>query len=47
MFFIQMIVPRNSIIAVNNDGMIVKKNTRTLNDWWYVTKVNINRASMI
>ena len=46
-FWIQMILPRNGIMAVNNDGMIVKKNDRAQNDWWYVCNVSVNGASTI
>jgi len=46
-FWIQMILPRNGITAVNNDCMIVKKNDCAPNDWWYVPKVSVNGASTI
>ena len=46
-FWIQMIVPRNGITAVNNDSIIFKKTECAPNDWWYVSKMSINGASMI
>jgi len=46
-FWIQVILPRNGITAVNNDSMIVKENDCAPNDWWYVSKVSVNGASTI
>jgi len=46
-FWIEVILPRHGITAVNNDGMIFKKNDCALNHWWYVSKVSVNRASTI
>ena len=46
-FWIQMILPRSSITAVNNDGMIFQKHDCTPNDWWYVSKVSVNGACTI
>jgi len=40
-------LPRNSITAVNNDGMNVKKYGCAPNNWWYVSKVSVNGASTI
>jgi len=42
-----MILPRHGITAVNNDGMIVKKNNCAPNDWWCASKVSVNGVSMI
>jgi len=46
-FWVQMILPRNGITAVNNDSMIFKKHDCAPNDWWYVSKVSVNGASTI
>ena len=46
-FWIQMILPRNRVTAVDNDGIIFKKSDCTPNDWWYVSKVSVNGASTI
>jgi len=45
--WIQMILPRHGILAVNNEGMTIKQNDCTLKDCWYVSKVSVNRASTI
>jgi len=45
--WIQMILPRNGITAVNDGSMIFKKNDCAPNDWWNVSKVSVNGASTI
>jgi hypothetical protein len=40
-----MILPRNGLLAANNNGMTFKQNDCSPNDCWYVSKVNINGAS--
>jgi len=46
-FWIHMILRRNNLLAVNNDGMTFKQHDCALNDCWYVSKVSVNRASTI
>jgi len=46
-FCIQMILPRNGVLAVNNEGMTFKQNNCTLNDSWYDSEVSVTRASTI
>jgi len=46
-FWIPMILHRNGILAVNNDGMTFKQNDCAPNDCWYVSKVSVNEASTI
>jgi hypothetical protein len=45
-FSIQMMIPRNGILGVNNDGMTFKRNDCAPNDFSHASKVNINGASM-
>jgi len=44
-FKIQIILPRNGLLAVNNDDRTFKQNDCAPNDCWYVSKVSINGAS--
>ena len=46
-FWIQMILPGNGILAVNNDGMTFKQNYCAQNDNWYISEVSFNGASTI
>jgi hypothetical protein len=46
-FWIPIILPSNGILAVNNDSMTFKQNDCAPNEYWYVSKVSINGASMI
>jgi len=46
-FWIQIVIGRNSILAVNNDGINFTQNNCPLNDCQYGSNININGASMI
>jgi hypothetical protein len=45
MLWIQMILPRHALLAVNNNGMTFKQNDCSPNDCWYVPNVSINGES--
>jgi hypothetical protein len=45
--WIQLVVPRNRILAVNTNGMTFEQNDCAQNDCWYCSKVSINGAPRI
>jgi hypothetical protein len=46
-FWIPMIICRNDILAVNNNGWNFNQTNWVPNDCWYVFNVNVDGASMI